>query len=143
LKHAAFFHAPGASFPTFWTALPMRVPVIAAWCAGPNADRLSGFAKSQVVTRALESLESLLGNRRQIQTQLRAAHVHDWQADPFARGAYSFVTVGAGSARKALARPLQETLYFAGEATNSDEAATVAGALQSGERAVRQMGVGR
>jgi monoamine oxidase len=143
LKHAAFFHAPGASFPTFWTALPMRVPVLAAWCAGPNADRLSGLAKSQLVTRALESLESLLGNRRQIQTQLRAAHVHDWQADPFACGAYSFVMVGAGSARKALARPLQETLYFAGEATSSDEAATVAGALQSGERAVRQMGVGR
>jgi monoamine oxidase len=139
LNHAAFFHAPGASFPTFWTALPMRVPVIAAWCAGPNATRLAGLDESHVVARALDSLESLLGNRRQIQTQLRAAHVHDWQADPFACGAYSFVTVGGGSARKALARPLQETLYFAGEATNSEEAATVAGALQSGERSARQI----
>jgi monoamine oxidase len=143
LRQAAFLHAPGASFPTFWTALPMRVPVIAAWCAGPNAARLSGLDESLVIARALESLESVFGQRTQVQTQLRAAHVHDWQADPFACGAYSFVTVGAGSARKALARPLQETLYFAGEATNSDEAATVAGALQSGERAARQVSISR
>lgn len=139
-KDAAFLHAPDAAFPTFWTALPVRAPVMTAWCAGPNAARLAGLSESLIVTRALESLTTVLGNRAQVMAQLRGAHVHDWRADPFACGAYSFVTVGGGRARAALARPTQGTLYFAGEAADTQgEAATVAGALQSGERAARQI----
>jgi monoamine oxidase len=66
--------------------------------------------------------------------------VHDWQADPFARGAYSYVTVGGDKARSALAEPLADTLFFAGEAADTEgEAGTVAGALQSGARAARQV----
>jgi monoamine oxidase len=39
-----------------------------------------------------------------------------------------------------LAAPLEDTLFFAGEATDTeDEAATVTGALQSGERAAREV----
>ena len=139
-RDAAFFHAPDAPFPTFWTPLPVRAPVIAAWCAGPNAARLAGLNDSQLVGRALESLTALFGDRPKLMSQLRGAHVHDWQADPFACGAYSYVTVGASRARQVLARPLQNTLYFAGEAADtSGEAATVAGALQSGEAAAQQI----
>jgi monoamine oxidase len=135
-RDAAFFHVQGATFPTFWTPLPLRAPVLAAWCAGPNAARLTGHDESQVLTEALDSLSELFGKRSRATEQLRAAHIHDWQADPFACGAYSFVAVGGYGARRVLARPLQRTLYFAGEATDTDgEAATVAGALQSGERA--------
>jgi monoamine oxidase len=139
-RDVAFLHAPAAPFPTFWTALPVRAPVLAAWCAGPNAARLSGVGESQIVARALDSVATLLGNRWQIMSQLSGAHVHDWQADPFACGAYSFVTVGGSGARAALARPVQSTLFFAGEAADAKgEAATVAGALQSGERAAKQI----
>lgn len=139
-RDAAFFHAPDAPFPTFWTPLPVRAPILVAWCAGPNAARLAGRDDAHVVACALESVTMLFGKRASALDQLRAAHVHDWQADPFARGAYSFVTVGASFARKALARPLQDTLYFAGEAADTrGEAATVAGALQSGEDAARRV----
>ena len=65
--------------------------------------------------------------------------MHDWQSDPFARGAYSYVTVGGRDARERLAAPLRGTLFFAGEAAAiGGESATVAGALQSGERAAEQ-----
>jgi monoamine oxidase len=139
-RDAAFFHAPGAPFPTFWTPLPIRAPLLAAWCAGPNAAKLAGFDESQIVARAFESLAALFGQKATGLDQLRAARVHDWQADPFACGAYSYVTVGASGARKALARTLQNTLYFAGEAADAKgEAATVAGALQSGARAARSI----
>ena len=139
-RDAAFFHAPGAVFPTFWTPLPIRAPLLVAWCAGPNAARLAGFDESQIVKRALASLTVLLGDRGLVMSQLRGAHVHDWQADPFACGAYSFVTVGGSTARQALAKPLQDTLFFAGEAADTQgEAATVAGALQSGEQAARRI----
>jgi monoamine oxidase len=73
-----------------------------------------------------------------VRTQLRAAHWHDWQADPYALGAYSYLRVNGGGARAALAKPVEQTLFFAGEATSSDYAGTVSGALQTGERAARE-----
>ena len=138
-RDAAFLHAYDMAFPTFWSALPVRAPVLAAWCAGPNAARLAGRSHGEIVEHALASLTMMFGSRRRLMSELSGAHVHDWQADPFACGAYSYVTVGGAGARAALARPVRSTLFFAGEATDTaGEAATVAGALQSGERAARQ-----
>jgi monoamine oxidase len=66
--------------------------------------------------------------------------VYDWLSDPFSRGAYSYVTVGAKRARNVLARPIDKTLFFAGEATDTfGQASTVAGALASGQRAAREV----
>ena len=66
--------------------------------------------------------------------------MHDWRADPWASGAYSYVLVGGAGAREALAQPLHGTLFFAGEAANLEgEAGTVGGALQSGQRAAREL----
>ena len=65
--------------------------------------------------------------------------VHDWGRDPFARGAYSYITVGGGEARLALAQPVEDTLFFGGEATANDgQGGTVNGALETGERAGRE-----
>jgi len=92
--------------------------------------------RDEVVRRALHSLKSIFGS----QAELVAIYVHDWQADPYARGAYSYVTVGGEGAREELQAPLADTLYFAGEATDTQgEAGTVAGALQSGLLAARQL----
>jgi monoamine oxidase len=66
--------------------------------------------------------------------------MHDWIHDPFARGAYSYVIAGGGDARVELATPIENRLYFAGEATMNDgEGGTVNGALVSGERAAREI----
>ena len=139
-RDATFFQSPRAAFPTFWTALPARVPLLIAWAGGPKAARMSGATKPELVRRAVTSLESIFGERARIEDQLEAAWVHDWQRDPFARGAYSYVAVGGQGAREALAAPLQDTLFFAGEATDLEgEATTVAGALQSGTRAAREL----
>ena len=55
------------------------------------------------------------------------------------RGGYSYVRVGGEGAREWLAEPIEDTLFFAGEATDVEEAGTVAGALRSGERAAREV----
>ena len=136
---AAFFHAPGKVFPTFWTALPVRTPVLVAWAAGPNAQRLAGAASEKIVREATASLASIFGKRSLVESSLESAWVHDWQADPYARGAYSYVRVGGERARAQLAEPLAGTLFFAGEAADTEgESGTVAGALQSGARAARE-----
>jgi len=137
-RDAAFFHAPNAAFPTFWTTLPVRSPVLAAWAAGPNATRLAAANEGKIVRHALDSLESLFGKRANVRDHLQAAYLHDWQSDPFACGAYSYVTVGGMAARKNLGAPIQNTLFFAGEATDADAGATVSGALNSGKRAAWQ-----
>jgi monoamine oxidase len=138
-RGVSFFHSPGTRFPTFWTALPEPVPLLVAWAGGPNADRLAKAATPAIVHEAAASFASIFPLRGGVEEHLAAAWVHHWQQDPFARGAYSYVTVGGHGARHALARPLQDTLFFAGEAADdAGEHGTVAGALASGERAARE-----
>ena len=116
------------------------MPLLIAWAGGPKAARLSGAAARDIVRQAVRSLESIFGTHTGIEEQLAATWVHDWQQDPFARGAYSYVAVGGHGARRALAEPLRDTLFFAGEAADYEgEHGTVAGALQSGTRAAREV----
>ena len=69
-----------------------------------------------------------------------AAYTHDWQADPYALGAYSYIPAGATSAPALLAESVEDTLYFAGEATEtSGRSATVHGAIATGRRAATQI----
>ena len=131
----AFFHNPKAAFPTFWTLLPMRAPLLTAWAGGPKAERLTGRGETRLIRDALNSIESVFGGAAPV-TQ---AYVQDWQQDPFARLGYSYVRVGGGNGREELAAPVEETLFFAGEATEAREPGTVAGALRSGERAAREI----
>jgi monoamine oxidase len=138
-REAAFFFAPQAAFPTFWTSLPARSSLLAGWCAGPKAERLADRSTDETIASAIDSLERLFGPLPYA-TWLERAAWHDWQRDPFARGAYSYVLKGGSGARRALASSIEGTLFFAGEATDtSGEAATVGGALRSGMRAAREV----
>ena len=140
-RDMSFFHAPDARIPTFWTAVPVRAPLLVARAGGPRARRLTaGASRRRLLGAALTSLGELFGTRIDVAARLQGHYYHDWQKDPWARGAYSYVTVGGAAARAALAQPLQDTLFFAGEATDiEDEAGTVSGALQSGVRAAREV----
>lgn len=136
---ASFFHAPGRLFPTFWTALPARAAVLNAWAGGPSAARLRGSSQEAIVREALECVGAVFTGASP-EAELQAAYLHDWSCDPFARGAYSYVAVGGGQARETLAAPLDGTLFFAGEATDTTgEPATVTGALRSGARAALEV----
>jgi len=135
----AFFHVPEAPFPTFWTPLPMRAPLLTAWAGGPKAARLTGSSRNALLAAALRSVGMVFGPGRKLAAELEAALVQDWRNDPYARGGYSYVRVGGEGAREWLAEPIEDTLFFAGEATDIEEAGTVAGALRSGERAAREV----
>lgn len=63
-----------------------------------------------------------------------------WTSDAFALGAASFTPVGVlGATRAALARPVDDRLFFAGEATDEQAPGTVLGAIRSGERVVEEL----
>jgi monoamine oxidase len=138
-QQAGFLHSPQSVFRTLWTSLPARVPLLTAWTGGPHAQRLQGAKPSEVVDSALESVQSIFGAGPAVRDELAASYVHDWQQDPYSRGAYGYITVGGGGAPEALARPLRDRLFFAGEATSAAELGTVEAALESGRNAARQI----
>ena len=128
LANAGFLLSQEPVFPTWWTPLPMRAPIITGWSAGRKA------TPDATVERAVEQLHRVTG----LKTTPEAVYFHDWEKDPFARGAYSYVPAGAMAARETLARPVKDTLYFSGEATETNgHSATVHGAIASGIRAAR------
>jgi monoamine oxidase len=136
----AFLHVPGAPFPIFWTLAPLRAPILVGWAGGPDARRLSGRPEAHVVRAAVRAAASGLGRSAgQVEDALDGASVVDWSRDPWARGGYAVFPVGSAAAAASLARPVDGTLFFAGEATAGGLAGTVEGALRSGERAAREV----
>ena len=138
---AGFLVSNEALFPTWWTPLGTRAPILTGWSAGPHADGLLGLAREQIIREAIKSLARILAvHTDRIERELEAVYYHDWYSDPFARGAYSYVPSGAMPAREQLAQPVSDTLYFAGEATElNGHSATVHGAIASGVLAARRI----
>lgn len=128
--NAGFFIAPSTQLPTIWTRAPDTGPVLMGWSGGGAALRLLQRGMDPI-RAALESTAALFPSV-DIEAELINAYFHDWQADPFACGAYSYLRVGAGDARRRLAAPIEDTLYFAGEAASPDDSGTVAGAFDTG-----------
>lgn len=138
---AALLQAPGEPVPTFWTARPVMAPVLVGWAGGPAAAALGSLAGARVAEAALDTLARILGMRAgKVHDELEAFHHHDWAADPFARGAYSFPLVGGASAAARIGKPIGRAVFFAGEhACAPPENATVEGAIASGERAAHAL----
>jgi monoamine oxidase len=60
--------------------------------------------------------------------------------DPWIRGGYSYGRLGYGNQRAALAGPVDDRIYFAGEACSLEFPASAHGAFQSGIAAVARLG---
>lgn len=136
-----FLLTPDEPFQAWWTGYPVFAPVLVAWAGGPAADALLELGREDRADRALDALARVLrAPRRVLDEQLVGWDGHDWAVDPFARGAYSYVRVGGMDAQAELARPVGNTLFFAGEATElGGHQATVHGALFAGQRAADEV----
>jgi monoamine oxidase len=141
----SFLLTADRTFPTWWTSAPESLPIITAWAAGAGT-----FHRSQALrergpgalrTAALRSLAAIFSiSISDLTKWLREAHHHDWLGDELSCGAYSYVPVGALDAARLMSAPIRDTLYFAGEHTDTeDQWGTVHGALASGLRAARQL----
>jgi monoamine oxidase len=137
----SFLFSNDQMFPTWWTRLPEDSAVLTGWAPLHHAEELAGKPPQEIVARAIQSLASIFGKSREdIEALLLAGYSHDWQTDPYSRGAYSYVCVGGMQAPAQLAAPVENTLYFAGEATDTSwNTGTVHGAIGTGRRAAKQM----
>lgn len=138
-KDFGFIHAFREAIPTWWS--DDRGPVLTGWTGGPKADALTPWTRDTLTDLASGILNRILGvSEGSIRRELVAVHAHDWRADPFSRGAYSYVPVNGIKLPQLLAAPVADTLFFAGEATVSHvEPGTVHGALASGLRAATEV----
>jgi hypothetical protein len=143
LGQLSFLFTHGTLPSTWWTPMPDTAPMITAWIAGPNVNLIHppGSTLEKLLPRVLHTLATALGLApNELKALLRSWHTHDWQADPFAQGAYSYAPAGAVDASAHMAQPVEETLYFAGEHTDTTgHWGTVHGALRSGIRAATQL----
>jgi hypothetical protein len=115
--------------------------VLVGWTGGAAADRLSGRSEAAIVEAGIETLSHALelpaGRLRDF---FDATAATDWKSEPWARGAYSWIPAGALDAPRILATPVEQTLFFAGEATDTaGYRGTVHGALETGLRAADQV----
>lgn len=140
-----FLIAANQPFTAWWTAQPIADTILTAWTGGDNARIFEGRDADSVKNQAIESLAQVFKIEKSfVENELQAAYFHDWQTDRFARGAYSYVGVAGINAGAELARPLADTLFFAGEATDSEgHLGTVHGAISSGIRAAREITAAR
>jgi len=83
-------------------------PILIAWMAGSAAEDFSESERPAIISEALSSLQKML-NRKIHRPE--AAYFHDWQADPFFRGAYSYVPVNAMRAREVFSKPLEDSFF--------------------------------
>jgi len=140
LDRLAFIQSSDPDFPVWWTAYPVSAPVLIAWTGGPRARELASLEESEIVDRAIAALGRQFGlDARAARRLVSGTWTHNWVNDPYSRGAYSYIVVGGGEAPKKLARPMQGTLFFAGEASDVEgRNGTVHGAIASGRRAAQQ-----
>lgn len=141
-ERMSFLHPPvGGHFGIWWTPAPIVAPMLTGWAGGPRAELLAGRSDSELIRLALNEVAAIWDiDRAQLDDRLAAAWYHDWSADPYCRGGYSYGLVGGAEAPAELGRPLGRTLFFAGEATApGGQNGTVAGAIASGRRAAAEV----
>jgi monoamine oxidase len=136
-----FLFSDDPQFPTWWTSNPLPSPIVTGWAAGSHALEHSEKTNAEIIESAVQSLARILDlNAFDVCKKLVSAFTHDWQTDPFSRGAYSYAAVGGIDAASSLAAPVEDTLYFSGEATNPDGYnGTVHGAIATGLRAAAEV----
>lgn len=129
-----FVHSDEEYFPVWWSEAPS--PILVGWTGGEAARKMRGWPGERIFDTARRTLAKLLGcSAAELARTIVDWRTHDWAADVFTRGAYSFSMAGKENAPRELARPVAGTLFFGGEATADPlEVGTVHGAIASGVR---------
>jgi hypothetical protein len=94
---------------------------------------LAAAGEPAMLAFALEWLTGLYG--ADLRKAVRKTGMTRWNHDPWILGAASAAAPGGQWARAALAEPVRDRIFFAGEATHETLWGTVGGAWASGERA--------
>ena len=120
--------------PTWWTQLPAESNLLTGWLGGPNATKKAFEPESSLLQTGLQSLSSIFHMPpAMLREELTNYKIINWLNQPYIKGGYSYNTLQSEKAKEILSAPVNNTIYFAGEAiSNSESKGTVESALQSG-----------
>lgn len=115
-----------------------KLPILLGFNAAERGKAIEAWTDQQIVSSAMQTLKTLYGTAIPDPVDYQITR---WASDPFALGSYSYNAVGSTpSMRKELAKPLANTVFFAGEASEANYFSTAHGAYLSGLRAAKEMG---
>ena len=112
---------------------PLGRPRINCFFGGRFAAQLEEGGIAAMAAFAADELAALFGN--DIRRQLSPLASSAWRSDPFARGSYSYARPGHAEDRARLAAPVDNRLFFAGEACSPHFFSTAHGAYETGTAA--------
>lgn len=112
---------------------PFGRPIVEVFAGGRLARELSREGPRAFEAFALEELAGILGAG--VRRTMRAVSHTDWLRAPFVHGSYSCALPGHAGDRAVLAAPVDDRLFFAGEATSANDFSTVHGAYATGSAA--------
>jgi monoamine oxidase len=130
---------PAAAWWHSWYDLtPLHgVPTLLTFAAGPCARAVRDWTDEAITDSVLAALREIHPDANIAPTAVDVTH---WRDDPFARGSYAYMTVGSTTEdHDVLATPVGDVLHLAGEATWTEDPATVTAALRSGHRAAENV----
>ena len=116
---------------------PFGAPMIEGYFGGAFARELEEAGEEAFAEFAIEQIAALLGTDMRKRLALMA--VSRWHRDPYARGSYSYAKLGRSGERAVLAAPVDDRLFFAGEACSIHDYSTAHGAYRTGIRAAEEV----
>lgn len=116
---------------------PFGRPMIEAYFGGRLAAELEAGGEGAFFDFAVSELVGVLGS--DFARRVKPIQIHRWGRDPFALGSYSFALPGHADCRQALAEPVDDRLFFAGEACSRHDFSTAHGGYLTGVAAAEQV----
>ena len=116
---------------------PFGQNMAVALTGGRYALWLERAGVAAAVDFAKEKLAKVFGGG--IRSRVTRHIVTAWAGDPWTRGSYSAALPGQGRQRAELTRPIDDRLFFAGEATSTEFHATAHGAYISAVQAMQKV----
>lgn len=116
---------------------PHGWPMISCYFGGALSVCLENEGPAAMAAFALDELAGIFGN--DIRAKLRPLASSAWGADPFARGSYSCALPGHADDRTLLATPVDDRLFFVGEACSRDQFGTAHAAFTTAVAAAEKI----
>jgi monoamine oxidase len=135
-KDSRMFGATDRTATATYHFRPFGRPQIEAYFGGRLARELEAGGERAFFDFALSQLTSLLGSA--FRDRVNLIRIHGWSSDPYSRGSYSYARPGMADCRTKLAVPVDDRLFFAGEACSQHDFSTAHGGWITGVAAAEQ-----
>jgi monoamine oxidase len=125
----------------YFLACPFDLDLMVGFVGGDFAWELSVAGELAARDFAVDRLAGILGNA--VREKVGRSMMTNWGAEPHVRGAYAAARPGKAMARDVLSQPVEDRIWFAGEALGGPLIQTCGGARLSGHDAARRIALAR